>query len=125
MTLPITGYDPRDLLSGHYLRYSIDYGVQEICHEDASNKAGYVCLNPKRFTYSLPGDYCSLFIKGSCDGSQFNAGIERYYVPEKDAKRLEKLIHSHKASVTLSVLRNGKAQVKDLLIDGQSWKNQK
>ena len=31
--LPISGFDPRDILSGHYLVYRIDYGIQnkDIC----------------------------------------------------------------------------------------------
>lgn len=122
VALSITGYDPRDLLSGHYVEYTIDYGVKDICR-DAFNKSGYICLNPKMFTRERPY-HCSLFIKGNCNGSRFEAGIERYYVPEKDAKRLEELIRSQKASVVLSVLKNGKAQVKDLLVNGQSWKGQ-
>ena len=29
--LPIQGFDPRDLLSGHYLIYTIDYGIEGLC----------------------------------------------------------------------------------------------
>lgn len=121
ITLPITGYDPRDLLSGHYLIYRVNYGVKGICNNNGHSKVGYVCLNPKVFTYHWP-DNCHLMIRGVCRYDQFNAGIERYYVPEEEAKRLEDLVRSNKASILLSVLRNGKAQVKDLLINGHSWK---
>ena len=122
--LPITGYDPRDLLSGYYLRYQINYGVKGICalNKNIQKKIGYVCLDPKMFVYHWP-DNCRLMIKGVCDYSRFNAGIDRYYVSKEDAKRLEGLVRFNKASIVLSVSKNGKAQVKDLLINGRSWKD--
>ena len=125
VTLPIVGYDPRDLLSGYYLTYQINYGVEGICTPQTKlqKKVGYICLDPKMFTYHWPNK-CHLMIKGVCDYSRFNAGIERYYVSKKDAKRLESLVRSNKASIVLSVLRNGETQVKDLLINGRSWKDQ-
>lgn len=123
--LPITGYDPRDLLSGHYLIYEIDYGVKDICNNlfYKIKKQGFICLSTKKFSYRWP-DNCETMIKGVCNHRRFEAGVERYYIPEKDAKKLELLVISKKASIVLSVLKNGKAQVKDLLINGSSWKNQ-
>ena len=123
--LPITGYDPRDLLSGYYLNYNIEYDVTDICLNSAygENKHAYICLDPKIFSYTRPYN-CNLLIKGACIDRRFRAGIERYYVPKEDAKRLEKLIRSNKASIVLSVPKNGDAQVKDLLINGKSWKDQ-
>lgn len=54
IVLPISGYDPRDLLSGHYLIYQIDYGVSGICSRNSGQQTGYVCLEPKMFSYSAP-----------------------------------------------------------------------
>ena len=123
ITLPITGYDPRDLLSGHYLIYTINYGVDGICGETPYKlqKTGYVCLDPKKFSYRRP-DHCEIMIKGVCSHGRFKAGIERYYVPEAEAKKLEHLVQS--LSIVLSVPKNGKAQIKDLLINGTSWRDQ-
>lgn len=123
VTLPISGYDPRDLLSGHYLIYTINYGVEGICEGTSykMEKPGYVCLNPKKFSYSWP-DHCEIMIKGVCNRSRFEAGIERYYIPEEEAKKLEDLVRSKEASIVLSVPKSGKAQIKDLLINGTSWR---
>ena len=125
ITLPITGYDPRDLLSGYYLTYTIEYGIENICHNNKrrEDKHAYICLNPKNFSYNRPYN-CNLLIKGVCNNRRFRAGIERYYVPKEHAKRLEKLVRSNKASIILSIPKNGDAQVKDLLINGKSWKDQ-
>ena len=125
VTLPITGYDPRAILSGYYLNYAIEYNIEDICHNKAyrENKHAYICLNPRKFSYVKPYN-CDLLIKGVCNKLNFRAGIERYYVPKEHAKRLEKLVRSNKASIVLSIPKNGKAQVKDLLINGKSWKDQ-
>lgn len=120
--LPISGYDPRDLLSGHYLIYRIDYGVEGICASNSAPQTGFVCLEPKTFSYSAPQS-CSKLIRGVCNNGRFEAGIEKYYVPEDQAKRLEEQIRSKPASIVLSVTQSGEAQVKDLLVNGQSWKN--
>ena len=127
VTLPITGYDPRDLLSGHYLVYEIQYGI-DICpklHKKGIPPIGraYVCLRPKKFSYERP-QACELMLKGHCASRQFRAGIEKYYIPETKAKEYEDLLRTKKADIVLSVLKNGHANVKDLLIDGESLKDQ-
>lgn len=123
VTLPITGYDPRDLLSGHYLVYSVDYGVESICGTKPyeKKKDGFICLSPKFFSTSSP-ENCEILIKGVCNYSRFEAGVERYYVPESEAKRLEELVQKNQASIVLSVSYSGEAQIKDLLINGKSWR---
>ena len=124
ITLPITGYDPRDLLSGHYLIYTINYGVKKLCSGSPHRvkKPSYVCLHPKKFSNHWI-DNCKIMIKGVCNRNRFEAGIERYYVPEKEAKKLENLIQSNSASIVLSITKNGEAQIKDLLINGVPWRN--
>lgn len=121
--LPISGYDPRDLLSGHYLIYQIDYGVGEICSEKMAKRTAYICLEPKMFSYYEP-EVCSKLIRGVCNYNRFEAGIEKYFVPEDKAKDLEAKIRSKTASVLLSLTDSGHTQVKDLLVNGQSLKNE-
>lgn len=126
VTLPITGYDPRDLLSGHYLTYRVEYGVENICKGMMGKMAmeAYVCLNPKQFSFS-PLNNCLQMIRGTCrNSSRFEAGIERYYIPEEQASELDKLVRGGKASIVVSVQPSGKAQIKDLLINGKSWRSE-
>jgi len=121
--LPISGYDPRDLLSGHYITYRIEYGISEICSNQYESRIAYVCLEPnKSVNFSVPLS-CTKMIEGECNYGQFKAGIEKYFAPEDKAKYLESQIRSKSASIVLSVTRNGRAQVKDLLLDGQPWKD--
>jgi uncharacterized membrane-anchored protein len=120
VVLPISGYDPRDLLSGHYIIYQIEYGVGGVCGGNSGKNAGYVCLEPKRFSYSEPSD-CSKLIRGICNNDRFEAGVEKYFVPQEKAVFLDAQVRTKRASIVLSISSSGHAQVKDLLIDGQPW----
>jgi uncharacterized membrane-anchored protein len=117
---PISGYDPRNLLSGHYITYRVDYGVDNLCAGIANIQQAYVCLAPKVFSLTLPKE-CQLYIRGTCHVEQFRAGIEKYYIPENKAQYLDKQIRNKMASIVISVMPNGNAQVKNLLINGKVW----
>jgi uncharacterized membrane-anchored protein len=52
------------------------------------------------------------------------SGVEKFFVPEEKAKQLETMIRSETAEIMLSIPLNGKAQVKDLLINGRPWDEQ-
>ena len=119
---PITGYDPKHPLSGHYIRYRINYGLKNICksHSRKFSKKAYLCLNPKGFSFKLP-KICKSFMMGSCSFGRFYAGIERYYIPEKRTKEFSKLLEKGNVNIKISVLENGTAQVKHLLINGEPF----
>lgn len=123
VVLPIIGFDPRDLLSGHYLMYQVDYGVSTGCTAHGVEAA--ICLRPTRQLYladALPAD-CDLFIRGYCDSSAaFNAGIERFYIPEAYAQALETKVRNKRGELVVSVDKAGNAAIRDLLIDGKLWK---
>ena len=120
--LPIQGYDPRDLISGHYLIYTIDYGVRKLCAgAPKEKKEGFLCLSDRSFAYEKPNS-CPLLIEGTCKGQRFEAGIERYFTSKENALLLEKIIEKEKISVLISVNSGGKALVKDLLISDRPWK---
>ncbi|MBL7688812.1 MAG: GDYXXLXY domain-containing protein [Bdellovibrionaceae bacterium] len=120
VVLPIRGFDPRDLLAGHYLIYQIEYGVDGICSSGYDEEQAFVCLKPKEFLRYNNGE-CELLIAGSCRNDRFEAGIEKFFVPEEKALLLEQAVQEKTGSIVLSVTRSGETAVKDLLIDGRSW----
>ena len=95
VVLPITGYDPRNLLSGHYIEYRIDWAR---------------------------ADCSQLDWQGTCPREDF-VGVHRYYVPENKARTLERLINSSHIEATISfAYRSGFRPVaKKLLINGKPW----
>ncbi len=119
VVLPIKGYDPRDLLSGHFLIYRIDYGVEGICTGNQEQQTAYVCLEPKIFSVEEPVD-CKKLIRGTCRNREFKAGIEKYFVAEEKALALEKAILNKSASIVVVLSPSGVAIVKELLVDGKS-----
>lgn len=116
--LEITGFDPRDLLSGHYLIYKIDYKAENTCqpHHNA------ICLTPKR-EFIKNKKKCDLYISGTCSNKKFKTGLERFYIPEKHAQDLDKLIRvKGTGKLRISVTNTGKAVIKDLLINKKPLK---
>lgn len=93
--LPITGYDPRNLLSGHYIDYQINWA-----HADCTQFDGDIC--PK-------------------DGFNQNG---RVYVPEKYAARLEKMLNdsAYQFEVVYAYKPGRAPIVKELLINGHNWR---
>lgn len=121
ITLPIAGYDPRDFLSGHYVTYKVDYGAAIPCQRSKKNEVWYVCLGTKTATEKKP-ERCPQMIKGTCKAGTFTAGIERFYIPETKATFLDEKTRGGKASLVVTVDEEGNARVKDLLIEGRSWR---
>ena len=125
LILPVEGHDPRDLLSGYYLRYRVIYGVK--CPKITKTRVtAYICFEPKKYITTVKPIDCTLFVKGRCFAGKngFQANVDRYYVPEKNAKKLTRFFtKSNDKSVVLSVTKAGNVLVKDILIDGQSIKD--
>ncbi len=128
--LSVKPYDPRSFLSGYYLRYTVDYELSssEICNsqknQEVISKRAYICLKPLGFSYEKPR-FCQIMVKGVCSYGGFKAGIERYYLPEKKAKYWNSTLRNlslqkKNLQIVISVIANGKAQVKDFLIEGKS-----
>ncbi len=120
VTLPIEGFDPRDLLSGHYLSYTVDYAAGD-CPTDTD--AAAVCIEPERSITAADAvpTHCTVYIRGSCATGRFEADIERFYIPEAYASVLDQQVRNQQGSLELSVSPDGKAVIRDLLIDGVSW----
>lgn len=124
--LAIEGYDPRDFLSGHYVTYRVNYGISGLCRDlvaDDREQPGYVCLEPRFFASGVPqAGSCVLVLRGHCQGGRFVAGIERFYIPEGSASLLDQAVRGKRGEIVVVVSGDGVGQVKELLIDGRSWR---
>lgn len=105
VTVSIMGYDPKDLLSGRYIAYQIDWQKTD----------------------------CQQFEKGICPKKNFcrngHWGEEcRFYVPEKDAGNLDKLFRNRTHQdlhfeAVYAYQKNREPIAKKLLINGTEWQN--
>ena len=127
-TFPIAGYDPRDLLSGHYLQYRVDYMLPLKCEMNAPEWC--VCVvDSKPYAFVNREGRCSevsceITMRGRCEGLRFAAGIERFYFPEKFTKKLA--VVPPQSSVTISLGSNGQAVVKSMQVEDRplfEWLN--
>jgi uncharacterized membrane-anchored protein len=126
-TFDVGGYDPRDLLRGHYLRFNIQFDWQSEANSCQGDNDCCLCLTdngdspPKVYETSCP------VAKTQCDGfmrSEFRRELNRYYVAETDAKRAETILLAaqakNDAKITLAINQAGTPQIVDLLIAGRT-----
>lgn len=90
----LRGYDPRDLLSGHYISYRINWDETD----------------------------CAQFENGVCPRAAFERQ-GRFYVPEDKAMMLDKAVRDsrNKAEMVFSYKRGIKPYALKLLVNGKEW----
>jgi uncharacterized membrane-anchored protein len=127
VSLKVTGYDPRDLLRGHYLQYRVDYGFDFTSVNERDGRPQCLCLSigPEGFAKATSVSRCEernestcpLFIKGTLDWRGFAAGIERYYFPENYQQWLQ--LVPPEATIKVSVTKDGNAYVRGMYVAGE------
>lgn len=115
--LAIEGYDPRDLVRGHYLMFR--YAVEALGGGDARNRSA--CL------VGSPGGRARMFIydRGGPDpgcaaalGLSDAEGVHRVFVQQDRAAHWGAAVLDGRGSVRVRLLRGGALKVEQLLIDG-------
>lgn len=105
VTVRIAGYDPRDLLSGHYIAYTIDWE-----NTDCSQFKNNTCPEEEFAKYSINAYW----------GDQY-----RFYIPEKYAAKLDRLFRINREKHTFEVIYKYSSGIspvaRELLIDGKPW----
>lgn len=145
LILPITGYDPRDLLSGQYLRFQIDRKYSDdICQKgdyvsstvesvvasaDGSKltkKETCVCFDsrePSEYEIRFYSDCnelkndttCWNYVKGECNYGNFNYPFRKYFIPEANAKELEEKLREPGAKIQLRIDENGNGLIEKII----------
>jgi uncharacterized membrane-anchored protein len=127
----MTGYDPRDLLRGHYLNFRYDWDIVDVDSSEhcIAGQACCLCL-----TERAPNDFTNPQVRAvdcrnesiarQCTSrlKNMNAmmGPQIYYVPEDHALRLEKMLRDggHDFKMEIAVPRSGgPAMIRDLYVD--------
>ena len=141
--------DPRDLLRGDYVTLGYDIsqlpaGALKDQPADARNPIVFVKLAPKEdglyeaisvHTQAVAVQSGEVLIRGRveygatcgskgnllCEKLRLRYGLERYFVPEGEGRRLELLRNDHKLTVVAAVTPAGRAAIKRLLINGEPF----
>lgn len=134
-TIPIEGFDPRDLLHGQYLqyRYRLRWQGLDTCgvgqyggHELAPSCC--LCL-----THDTADGY-DPFVRqvmceeapGQCEGTLRSDAMmppQRYFVPEDRAQDLESALRTHDAALELTASPQGQPAVRELMLDRRPWRD--
>ena len=103
IVLRIRGYDPRSLLSGHYIQYQIDWANSD----------------------------CAQFEAGICPKEEFNKALfngywghnGRFYVSEKEAQALDRAVRNYQneAEIVYSYRKGRRPYALRLLINGKAY----
>jgi len=130
--LPISGYDPRDLLSGHYLRYQYRFqwleGATSCGNGEDIDPDCCLCLQPR------PGSREPLVHGVRCEAvegclswlrGRDVAGEQRYFVPAERAAELEHALRDRPASLRVAIGDDATLAVDTLLLDGAPWQGQR
>jgi len=115
----VEGYDPRDLLSGHFIRFTISQQGINACSEQDQQSEGCLCFIPESesiFYKPIWGgkcehkpDYCRTYLRGACDFGRFAPEANRYSISEEIAPVLQRVPQN--SSIDLALNENGDPQV--------------
>jgi len=149
MIVRAQGFDPRDFLSGHYVRLSYDFSTPPNGAPHCAFRKGAavwvgVAAQPGKNETLNPTFACgradlppglTAFRGKANDYARVTFGIERFYAPQKDAERIEKALRRFDPDVppdkqppvyaVLSIGKDGQARLKALLLGDErvelSW----
>ena len=122
----ITGYDPRDLLRGHYLRFRLAYDWEANQGSCPDGQNCCLCLTRTELkTPKVKHSSCDI-AKKQCDGymlSEHQNSLNRFYIPELEARRAENILATarteNNAFLTVSINHKGEPKIVDLSIGDQ------
>jgi uncharacterized membrane-anchored protein len=148
VTLQTRPLDPRDFLRGDYVVLGYDISsvpagalkdersagrgtpvfVKIAPNQDGFYEAISVHATPVEVTSPevlirgrvVSGAECGKDRRAFCGTLQVRYGIERYFVPEGEGRKLESARNQRKLTIVAAVAPSGRAAIKRLLIDGES-----
>lgn len=148
VVLPITGYDPRELLTGHYVQFQFrsEYPAGAPCppgHEAAAHGDGWVALARRgdhhEATGAAPSRAAALrlgevAVRGGieCQARRapettwvvLNLGVDRLHADQKQAEAIQDVLRAppggeSKGYAVVSVGKDGRARLKGLVAGGR------
>jgi len=128
--LPIEGYDPRDLLSGHYVRFQL-VAVREAAaflEPRGASVPQTFCMEPRDGLYHVKGirtggaSSCSPFLRATIDQwAHWDFGIDRFYVDERLANEASRIQANPNTYLVTTVDDSGAVHAVDLVVNGKSF----
>jgi len=127
--LPVEGYDPRDLLSGHYVQFRLRAETEAQQHLDATDARGAVdlCVEPGadgllHVVRVAQGDAtCKAFVRARRTAERaVRVDVDRFYVPEPRAGAVARVAAGPQTYLLATLDAQGGVHTVDLVVDGKS-----
>lgn len=131
-SLPIQGYDPRDLLQGRYLQFRLaldrEHGLErEACGSDTQACCWCLTHVPGQESARAELAMCTT-ARAQCSGALPLTAAERpfrFYVPEAQAPAMERALGearlTHQAFAVFAIDPSGEARVSELSLAGKRY----
>ncbi len=128
-TFDINGYDPRDLLRGHYIQFVVELNEGppiEACDDDTSARCCFCLTTTAPDQPPQVAAASCQYAQAQCDGAlqmRHLKQLSRYYIPEAEAWKLEQQVQEaarqNTAQLRVAINDDGEPQIKALLVNGQ------
>lgn len=130
--IDIAGYDPRDLLRGHYLQFQYVWNFDDVAQEGCTwGRPCCLCLDGRDGPVNPPVRIvdcadratlrqCDGLIRGKGGGTMMT-GNEVYFIPEREAQALESLLRGGEARFQMEIVTpagGGAPVMRGLYMDG-------
>ena len=109
----IAGYDPRDLLQGHYLRYRMQWPADGAC----DGATCCLCLRTSGVHTKVECGVADKTCNAQLSRQMVDQGRE-FFIQEDAGPALEQAIRRGQGEIALNVTPNGKVSIHELFIDG-------
>lgn len=131
----VDGYDPRDLLRGHFIQFRLDLHEESPNEECGDNDGDRCCLCLDKTNEGQPPLVRRISCESAqsqCDGllqTRYLKELTRYYIPEQDAAKLETKFREaaarKQARLWVAIDKTGRPQIESLRLDGEVIQREK
>lgn len=123
--LPVEGFDPRDLLRGHFVRFQLVAAGEAgpLLRGEPEGARIELCLEERRgmlHVTRVRTDDCKPFIAGALRGGRVDFGVDRFFVDERIAGEVAFVRAGPETYVVATIDGGGAVHVIDLVVDGKS-----
>src|SRR5262245_27558709 len=113
----IAGYDPRDLLQGHYLRYRLQWPADGAC----DGPSCCLCLQTSGVHTKVQCGVADTACEALLSRQMVDQRRE-FFIQEGAGTALEQAIRRGQGAIALNVTPSGQVQVHELFIDGMRYR---
>jgi hypothetical protein len=136
-TFDVTGYDPRDLLRGHFIQYQLVFEDADLpvigavdgspCDDETGETCCLCLLGDNENDRTLVERTACELARTECEGAlqlRYLDELRRYYIAEERAEELTQIFQDasreNRARLVVAIDAAGRPQIDTLLVDGMA-----